>query len=166
MQLKNVKIKPSKKLLLLSLVAMVSVSTLMLIKNKSIMNNDNIKIEIKDFCSREGNFSGSVKIAYYISHIVQSDFWGFERSDNSGNLCSARSERRGRGQKVVSFSLWGPSNSGYWKGIVENLEVVEVHYPGWVVRLYVSADLVNRAALINLFSLHNKYHRQEATQTH
>ena len=165
MQLKDVKIKSSKKLLLLSLVTMVS--TLMLIKNKSILNSDNnIKIKIQDFCSREGNFSGYVKIAYYISHIVQSDFWGFERSDNSGNLCSARSERRGRGQKVVSFSLWGPSNSGYWKGIVENLEVVEVHYPGWVVRLYVSADLVNRAALINLFSLHNKYHRQEATQTH
>ena len=61
---------------------------------------------------------------------------------------------------MVSFSLWGDLRSGYWKGIVENLEVLELHYPGWVVRLYVSEDLVSRAALTELCSLHNKYYRQ------
>ena len=65
---------------------------------------------------------------------------------------------------MVSFSLWGDLKSGYWKGIVENLEVLELHYPGWVVRLYVSEDLVGRAALGELCSLHNKYHRQEARE--
>ena len=39
----------------------------------------------------------------------------------SGNLCSARSERRGAHQKVVSFSFWGEMKTGYWDGIVANL---------------------------------------------
>ena len=94
--------------------------------------------------------------------IVLSDFWDHQRCENSSNLChcSVRSERRGRGQKVVSFSFWGSTHSAYWKGIRDNLEAVGAHYPGWVVRLYVSEDLVSGAALARLCSLHNKYHRQ------
>ena len=43
---------------------------------------------------------------------------------------------RGRGQKVVGFSFYGDINSnksiekGYFEGIVENLKLIRVYYPG------------------------------------
>ena len=59
-----------------------------------------------------------------------------------GDLCSRRSQSRGRHQKVLSFSFWGNMDTGYWRGIVENLDLMELHYPDWVLRLYVRKVLI------------------------
>ena len=32
------------------------------------------------------------------------------------------------------------SVSGYFEGIMENLELMPVYYPGWVMRLYYDLD--------------------------
>ena len=56
------------------------------------------------------------------------------------SLCSGRSEARGRGQRVVSFSFWGELETGYFRGIRDNLALMEELYPGWVMRLYVSSQ--------------------------
>ena len=41
-------------------------------------------------------------------------------------------------QKVLSFSFWGQMSSGYFNGIVGNLELMRTLYPDYVMRLYVS----------------------------
>ena len=95
-----------------------------------------------------------------IGNVNPSDFWDHQSSHNSSrNLCSIRSERRGAHQKVVSFSFWGEMKTAYWNGIVENLELMEVLYPGWVLRLHVSRDLVTRETQTQLCDLHNRYSR-------
>ena len=67
-----------------------------------------------------------------------------QKQNETGNLCSERSSRRGLDQKVVSFSFWGEMKNGYFKGIQDNLAMMETHYPGWVMRLHVSsAKLTN-----------------------
>ena len=66
--------------------------------------------------------------------------------NETGNLCSKRSSSRGLDQKVVSFSFWGEMQNGYFRGILDNLVMMETNYPGWVMRLYVSnAKLTNES---------------------
>ena len=74
--------------------------------------------------------------------------------NGSQNLCSPASERRGAGQKVVSFSFYGPLLGGkYWDGIRVNLDLITDLYPGWVLRLYVSRDANSLATMEELCSL-------------
>ena len=84
--------------------------------------------------------------------------------------CSHDAFRRGDGQMVIGFSFYGSTNStkhkrkgliaffaitrivnnpisnralltlGYFDGILENLELLQVYYPGWVMRLYYDID--------------------------
>ena len=62
-----------------------------------------------------------------------------QKQNETGNLCSQRSSRRGSDQKVVSFSFWGEMKNGYFRGILDNLAMMETNYPGWVMRLHVSS---------------------------
>ena len=54
--------------------------------------------------------------------------------------------RRGRNQKVVVFAFYGDINStaaiekGYYEGIAANLNILPIHYPGWIMRLYHNFD--------------------------
>ena len=41
---------------------------------------------------------------------------------------------------MVSFSFWGELETGYFRGIRDNLALMEELYPGWVMRLYVSSQ--------------------------
>ena len=56
--------------------------------------------------------------------------------------CGWDSFRRGSGQKVVGFSFYGDINSnlsiekGYFEGLLENLKLIPLRYPGWIMRLY------------------------------
>ncbi|GAB6029477.1 hypothetical protein CHUAL_005231 [Chamberlinius hualienensis] len=43
---------------------------------------------------------------------------------------------RGLNQKVISYSFYGDTDSGYFKGIEINTKSVKELYPGWTVRLY------------------------------
>jgi len=60
--------------------------------------------------------------------------------------CSMDAFRRGGGQKIVGFSFYGDINSniekvkGYFEGIGENLKLMPMHYPGWIMRLYFDLD--------------------------
>lgn len=44
--------------------------------------------------------------------------------------------------KIISFSVWGNSLK-YLNGCIENIEIAEKIYPGWVVRFYCDSE-VNR----------------------
>ena len=73
--------------------------------------------------------------------------------------CSQSAFIRGSGQKVIGFSIYGDMNSnhsrakGYFEGISENLSLISIYYPGWLMRLYhdvekhdlVMKDLCNLA---------------------
>lgn len=54
---------------------------------------------------------------------------------------------RGHHQKVVSFSFYGNKSSpshllqGFFQGIKENLRLLSVYYPNWVMRLYYDVDM-------------------------
>ena len=66
------------------------------------------------------------------------------------NLCSRRSMERGGSQKIVSFSFWGEMTSGYFRGIIDNLELMRTLYPDWVMRLYVSRHKMDNATIATL----------------
>ena len=58
------------------------------------------------------------------------------------NLCSSRAFQRGSSQKIISFCLFGNPKSSqgnhrkYFKGILENAQVLNDFYPAWTIRLY------------------------------
>jgi hypothetical protein len=43
-------------------------------------------------------------------------------------------------KKIISFSIWG-SNSNYTDGLLVNIELAKIHYPGWIVRVYYQSDM-------------------------
>ena len=54
--------------------------------------------------------------------------------------CGYDAYRRGRGQKVIGFALYGnltETNRGYMNGVRGNLNLMERFYPGWIFRLYI-----------------------------
>jgi len=51
--------------------------------------------------------------------------------------CGERSGDRGDNQRVVAASFWGDMQTGYYRGIVDNIKLTEELYPGWIFRLYV-----------------------------
>ncbi|ROT60779.1 endonuclease-reverse transcriptase [Penaeus vannamei] len=52
-----------------------------------------------------------------------------------GGTCGLRAWRAGRGQKVISFALYG-NNSIYFEGLRRNINRTRLVYPGWSVWLY------------------------------
>ena len=50
-------------------------------------------------------------------------------------------------QKVLSFSFWGELKSGYFNGIVGNLDLMKTVYPDWVMRLYVSKAKLDNVSI-------------------
>lgn len=52
------------------------------------------------------------------------------------SVCSQRATDRGPGQKVISYSFYGPLKSAYFNGIKENLAGMQLLYPGFIMRLY------------------------------
>lgn len=43
-------------------------------------------------------------------------------------------------KKIIAFSLWG-NNPKYTIGAIKNAILAKEHYPGWVARFYVGADV-------------------------
>ena len=68
------------------------------------------------------------------------------------STCSQASYKRGAGQKVIGFSFYGNPNSTkskerkYFQGIMENLSLLPIHYPGWVIRVYYDLEKVKIAS--------------------
>lgn len=42
---------------------------------------------------------------------------------------------------AFSFSLYGPETPMYYTGLLENIQLVHTHFPGWGVIVYVGADV-------------------------
>jgi len=76
----------------------------------------------------------------------------------NSTTCSEGAWRRGRGQKVIGFTLFEDTedspkrkeNREYFKGIVENLELMKKYYPGWVMRLYYDTGTLIQEKLCDL----------------
>ena len=66
--------------------------------------------------------------------------------------CGRDAFLRGPGQKVVGFSFYNYPNAGFWhswwknkrkgffQGIIGNLELMPIFYPGWIMRLYFDLE--------------------------
>jgi hypothetical protein len=59
------------------------------------------------------------------------------------STCSDHATYRGPGQKVLSYAIYGSFDSGYFRGILENLKAMRQHYPGYVMRLYHNKKVEN-----------------------
>jgi hypothetical protein len=42
---------------------------------------------------------------------------------------------------VFSFCLYGPYNARYYPGMIENIQLIHKHFPGWFVFVYVGSDV-------------------------
>ncbi|CAG0901313.1 unnamed protein product [Darwinula stevensoni] len=66
--------------------------------------------------------------------------------DQALSICSTRATSRGRGQRVVSYSLFGSLSDGgrasyiYEEYVTELLQNVKEKYPSWVMRIYTNYD--------------------------
>ncbi len=78
--------------------------------------------------------------------------------------CGRDAYRRGAGQKVVGFSFYGDVNStvaiekGYFDGIVGNLKLMPVFYPGNNKKCYPTLEnftFVNLFLVLTLISVKN-----------
>ena len=93
--------------------------------------------------------------------------------------CGETSFRRGFGQKVIGFSFYEHDSirleerrlnksfdfPPYFRGIEENLDLVPILYPGWIVRLY--HDLQQEDPLCEtICSYQNKYNYFDLCQVH
>lgn len=45
-------------------------------------------------------------------------------------------------KKIISFSIWG-NNPFYTEGLIANIELAKVLYPGWIVRVYAQSDMTS-----------------------
>ena len=64
--------------------------------------------------------------------------YSLEEAATTKNLsnCGPMAERRGTGQNVISFSIYGDISGAFFRGIAVNAELARRFYPGWVVRVY------------------------------
>lgn len=71
--------------------------------------------------------------------------------------CGTFSTLRGPHQKVVSYSFYGDTKSGYFKGVSINTKSIAKLYPGWTVRLYHNISPKNPEGMKDLCSLFCTY---------
>ncbi len=55
------------------------------------------------------------------------------------SLCSPKSDKRGSGQRVISFTIFGMIQDHYFDGIAANLEQIRKLYPKYIMRLYFNS---------------------------
>ena len=90
------------------------------------------------------------KYTLIVDENILENFSSSVTQSMTSNLCSGRSKSRGVQQKIVSFSFWGELKTGYFRGILDNLELMRTVYPGWVMRLYVSRVKTDEDAVTTL----------------
>jgi len=77
-----------------------------------------------------------------------------QRREGSGqSQCGGKALRRGAGQRVVSFSFYGRPKPRYLHGVKANLDALHLHFPGWLLRLYVDHHSLDPATMHQLIDL-------------
>ena len=82
---------------------------------------------------------------YIVSCKTNSVPYVFRLTDEKRSLCSHRSTLRGKGQRVIGISVFGPKQNGLfqWNRTLtfmnELIEDTRTIYSGWILRIYHSA---------------------------
>ena len=71
----------------------------------------------------------------------------------SEGQCPGAQAAQAGGQRVISFSYYGPSSGRYLQGLKRNLAAASSHFPGWWLRLYVDSERLEAASLALLQEL-------------
>ena len=58
------------------------------------------------------------------------------------STCSQYATDRGPGQKVISYSFYGKLQSAYFNGIAENLALIQLLYPDYIMRIYLDKNAI------------------------
>ena len=59
------------------------------------------------------------------------------KTSSEKSICSSDATRRGKDQKVVSYSIFGEDSSQYMRGFVQNVNALKKYYPHqYIIRLY------------------------------
>jgi len=75
------------------------------------------------------------------------------REESELSQCGRKALRRGAGQRVFSFSFYGPPKPRYLQGVEANLAALRLHFPGWLLRLYVDHHSLDPATMDHLMDL-------------
>ena len=69
------------------------------------------------------------------------------------SFCSDGATRRGAGQRVISFSMYGEDNKAYINGLLRNINAINKLYsPQYISRLYYSGqNMTNKELLCSIF---------------
>ena len=74
------------------------------------------------------------------------------------SVCSSDSTRRGEGQKVISFSIFGRNNTRYMRGLIKNIKAIKKYYPHqYIMRIYFDERRMdNQDFLCDIFCVEPK----------
>lgn len=73
---------------------------------------------------------------------LHSTTYVYKFTHENTSLCSLRSTKRGRGQRVLAVSLFGPKENNLFQlnntlaFLYELIEEAQIIYPGWILRIY------------------------------
>ena len=69
------------------------------------------------------------------------------------SVCSEEATKRGPGQRVISFSMFGENTTWYIKGLLRNINAINKFYsPQYIIRLYYNErNLDNKELLCTIF---------------
>ena len=74
------------------------------------------------------------------------------------SVCSSDATRRGAGQKVISFSIFGKNNTRYLRGMIKNIKAIKKYYPHqYIMRIYFDERRMNnKDVLCDIFCIEPK----------
>ena len=69
------------------------------------------------------------------------------------SVCSRDATRRGAGQKVISFSIFGKDSTRYMRGLLKNIKAIKKYYPHqYIIRIYFDERRIqNKNFLCDIF---------------
>ena len=69
------------------------------------------------------------------------------------SVCSNDATRRGKDQKVISYSIFGEDSSQYMRGFIQNVEAIKKYYPHqYIIRLYYNDQtMTDKKVLCDIF---------------
>jgi hypothetical protein len=69
------------------------------------------------------------------------------------SVCNEEATKRGPGQRVISFSMFGKNTALYLRGLLRNIDAIKKLYsPQYIIRLYYNElNLANKELLCSIF---------------
>merc|ERR1712018_738071 len=112
--------------------------------------NFNPLIQIKEKLSNNG-----CQCVYNSPRNMFFDNLRLQNNENTRqeSVCSSDATRRGKDQKVISYSIFGEDSSQYMRGFIQNVDAIKKYYPHqYIIRLYYNDQtMTDKKVLCDIF---------------